>query len=105
MLNLLIAVMSEAYEDVKDTAEARWCYAQFVEMHKQREQKKAADPTWSMAKEVRQNQERKRMAEDPNYVGDAAGGGTWRPPRLERASGGKEAAAARRPRQCCGVRE
>ena len=42
VLNLLIAVMSEAYEDVKDTAEARWCYAQFVEMHKQREQKKAA---------------------------------------------------------------
>ncbi|GBG32213.1 Ankyrin repeat domain-containing protein 54, partial [Hondaea fermentalgiana] len=30
LLNLLIAVMSEAYEDVKATAEARWCYRQYM---------------------------------------------------------------------------
>ena len=30
VLNLLIAVMNEAYEETKETAEARWCYAQFV---------------------------------------------------------------------------
>eukprot|EP00924_Labyrinthula_sp_SR-Ha-C_P008065 snap_masked-scaffold_11-processed-gene-1.44-mRNA-1 protein AED:1.00 eAED:1.00 QI:0/-1/0/0/-1/1/1/0/180 len=29
LLNLLIAVMNEAYEEVKNTAEARWCYIQF----------------------------------------------------------------------------
>ena len=29
LLNLLIAVMSEAYEDVKQSANARWCYMQF----------------------------------------------------------------------------
>ena len=29
ILNLLIAVMSEAYEEVKETAEAHWCYIQF----------------------------------------------------------------------------
>ena len=28
LLNLLIAVMSEAYEEVKDVAEARWAYVQ-----------------------------------------------------------------------------
>ena len=27
--------------EVKETAEARWCYAQFVEMHKQRKQGEA----------------------------------------------------------------
>ena len=31
LLNLLIAVMSEAYEEVKETAEARWAYVQ-IEM-------------------------------------------------------------------------
>jgi len=30
--------------------------------------KKAADPTWSLAKEIRQNQEKKKMQNDPNYV-------------------------------------
>jgi tubulin-folding cofactor B len=39
---------------------------------KWREQKKAKDPAWSMAKEVRQNQERQRMAADPNYVPEPA---------------------------------
>uniref|UniRef100_A0A7S2S7E1 Ion transport domain-containing protein n=1 Tax=Mucochytrium quahogii TaxID=96639 RepID=A0A7S2S7E1_9STRA len=29
LLNLLIAVMNEAYEEIKDSAEARWCYMQF----------------------------------------------------------------------------
>ena len=29
LLNLLVAVMSEAYNEVKETAEARWCYLQF----------------------------------------------------------------------------
>jgi hypothetical protein len=29
LLNLLVAIMNEAYEDVKETAEARWCYEQF----------------------------------------------------------------------------
>ena len=28
LLNLLIAVMSEAYEEVKEVAEARWAYVQ-----------------------------------------------------------------------------
>lgn len=34
--------------------------------------KVAADPTWSLAKEVRQNQEKKRMERDPNYVPEPA---------------------------------
>lgn len=29
LLNLLIAIMNEAYEDIKESAEARWCYIQF----------------------------------------------------------------------------
>ncbi|GBG31019.1 Ankyrin repeat domain-containing protein 17 [Hondaea fermentalgiana] len=29
LLNLLIAIMNEAYEETKDSAEARWCYMQF----------------------------------------------------------------------------
>ncbi len=29
LLNLLIAVMNEAYEEIKQSAEARWCYMQF----------------------------------------------------------------------------
>jgi len=33
-----------------------------------RAQKKAADPNWTLAKEVKQNQDRRRMAQDPNYV-------------------------------------
>ena len=28
LLNLLIAVMTEAYEDIKENASARWCYVQ-----------------------------------------------------------------------------
>jgi len=32
ILNLLIAVMSEAYENVKETAEAHWCYIQFGQL-------------------------------------------------------------------------
>merc|ERR550514_2520565 len=35
---------------------------------KWRAQKKAADPNWSMAKEVKQNQDKKRMQNDPNFV-------------------------------------
>merc|ERR1719440_332053 len=34
--------------------------------------KKAADPNWSLAKEVKQNQEKKRMERDPNYVPEPA---------------------------------
>ncbi|GBG28918.1 Ankyrin repeat and protein kinase domain-containing protein 1 [Hondaea fermentalgiana] len=34
LLNLLIAVMSEAYEEVKSTAEARWCYMQFAAIYR-----------------------------------------------------------------------
>jgi len=30
--------------------------------------KKAADPTWSLAKEVKMNQDKKRMQQDPNFV-------------------------------------
>jgi hypothetical protein len=30
--------------------------------------KLAADPTWTLAKEVKANQDKKRMASDPNYV-------------------------------------
>jgi len=30
--------------------------------------KKAADPTWSLGKEIKQNQDKKRMAADPNFV-------------------------------------
>jgi len=29
LLNLLIAIMSEAFDEIKETAEARWCYMQF----------------------------------------------------------------------------
>jgi len=29
LLNLLIAVMNEAFDEIKDSAEARWCYMQF----------------------------------------------------------------------------
>jgi len=35
---------------------------------KWRSQKKAADPTWSMAKEVKMNQDKQRMKHDPNFV-------------------------------------
>merc|ERR1711939_1160981 len=35
---------------------------------KWRDAKKAADPTWTMAKEVKRNQDKKRMAADPNFV-------------------------------------
>jgi len=35
---------------------------------KWRNEKKAADPNWSLAKEIRQNQEKKRMERDPTYV-------------------------------------
>merc|ERR1711907_822300 len=35
---------------------------------KWKQDKLAADPTWTLAKEVKQNQDRKRMAADPNYV-------------------------------------
>merc|ERR550514_2169293 len=35
---------------------------------KWRAQKKAADPSWTLAKEVKQNQDRKRMEQDPNFV-------------------------------------
>ena len=31
-------------------------------------EKKAADPTWSIAKEVKMNQDKKRMQQDPNFV-------------------------------------
>merc|ERR1719263_1208156 len=34
--------------------------------------KKAADPTWSLAKEVKQNQDRKAMERDPNFVPEPA---------------------------------
>ena len=33
--------------------------------------KVAADPTWSMAKEVKQNQDKKRMEKDPSFVPEA----------------------------------
>lgn len=33
-----------------------------------KEDKLKADPTWTLAKEVKMNQDRKRMAKDPNYV-------------------------------------
>merc|ERR1712146_252274 len=39
---------------------------------KWRAQKKAADPTWTLAKEVKQNQDRKRMEQDPNFVPEPA---------------------------------
>ena len=32
LFNLLIAVMSEAYDDVKTNAEAIWCYQQFTQL-------------------------------------------------------------------------
>jgi len=35
---------------------------------KWKEQKKAADPTWSIAKEVKMNQDKKRMEKDPTFV-------------------------------------
>jgi len=39
---------------------------------KWRAQKKAADPSWTMAKEVKQNQDRKAMERDPNFVPEPA---------------------------------
>ena len=42
ILNLLIAVMSEAYEDVKEIAEANWCYIQFQQILKLERNAKAA---------------------------------------------------------------
>jgi len=35
---------------------------------KWRQDKKAADPTWSLAKEIKMNQDKKRMEKDPNFV-------------------------------------
>jgi len=35
---------------------------------KWKQEKKAADPTWSLAKEVKMNQDKKRMQQDPNFV-------------------------------------
>ena len=35
---------------------------------KWKQDKKAADPTWSLAKEVKMNQDKKRMQQDPNFV-------------------------------------
>ena len=34
--------------------------------------KKAADPSWTLAKEVKQNQDKKRMEQDPNFVPEPA---------------------------------
>ena len=45
LLNLLIAVMSEAYEEVKEVAEARWAYVQMemlLEYHAEKAEKEAS---------------------------------------------------------------
>ena len=47
LLNLLIAVMSEAYEEVKETAEARWAYVQ-MEMLLKYQAKQAEKETSSV---------------------------------------------------------
>merc|ERR1719456_2231170 len=39
---------------------------------KWREQKKAADPSWTLAKEIKTNQDKKRMERDPTFVPEPA---------------------------------
>ena len=43
LLNLLIAVMTEAYEDVKENASARWCYMQMQMLADERVEQSQVD--------------------------------------------------------------
>lgn len=48
LFNLLIAVMSEAYESIKDSADAAWCFTQFRmidEVEKQQEWRRSVANT------------------------------------------------------------
>ena len=74
LLNLLVAVMSEAYEDIKMEASNRWCYTQFKMIYahkteKLRKKKEKERKIEKIAKKKTEIEERKEALNEMNEVG------------------------------------